>query len=343
MSSKLIQTGLLLAGCFFLFSCQKEKAVDPIAQEGGLYILNEGNFNWGNASVSWVKRDGTGLISDLFQATNGFLAGDVAQDLVFMGDTAFLVMNNSAKVIPCTLPLLKAQPAINTGGSPRYMAVGENGLAVVTDLYGNKLHVLNVHEGRKTGEMQVWGWTEHVAFDGNGFVVCQRTAPFSSVPAHALLWVSTDGMNLRDSVQLRQEPVQMILYNQTEPVVLLRADTSLNDRSMLIRITGESRWDTLHVFESDSRPALLSEAAGKLYWLDRGKVYQWENGTVSPVLSLSGLSIPYAMGIDQRSGDIWIADALDYVRSSRVLVYSAQGSLKFELSAGMISNKFMFR
>ncbi len=326
-----------------LISCEKEKVRGQEAEDSGLYILNEGNFNWGNASVSWVKRDGSGLIQDLFQSTNGFLAGDVAQDLLFEGDTAYLVMNNSGKVIPCDLPSLKAMPAINTGGSPRYLAVGENGTALVSDLYGNKLHVLNLRELRKTGEIQVWGWTEHLVYDGNGFLVCQRTAPFSSVPANALLWIGSDGLSVRDSVVLSQEPVHMVLRNRTEPVVLLRGDTSIGDRSMLIRITGEGRWDTLKIFESDARPSLLAEAGGKLYWLDRNKIYQWNNGATSVAVSLSGISVPYALGADPLNGDIWIADALDYVRASRIWVYSESGSLKFQLSAGMISNKFIFR
>jgi hypothetical protein len=84
-----------------LFACGKEKPTDkpPIQLTGnGVFITNEGNFLYGNASVSYYQKSLDELRLDLFSDANQLPLGDVCQSLFILEDKIFVVVNNSGKV-----------------------------------------------------------------------------------------------------------------------------------------------------------------------------------------------------------------------------------------------------
>jgi len=93
----------LFAYIALMASCIKdnpdENTTDKVVtSDNGVYILNEGNYLFGNASVSYYDADKSTLQEDIFNGANKRALGDVAQSMTIANNKAYVVVNNSGKI-----------------------------------------------------------------------------------------------------------------------------------------------------------------------------------------------------------------------------------------------------
>ena len=78
--------------------------VDVTLPGRGLFISNEGNFTYGNASLSYYDITHSALVTnedgsnDIFYSANGIPLGDVAQSAIVRGNTVYVIINNSGVI-----------------------------------------------------------------------------------------------------------------------------------------------------------------------------------------------------------------------------------------------------
>jgi hypothetical protein len=123
----------------FISSCEPDdNVIDQYQPKGsydsGVLVLNEGNFQSGDASVSYISFDLSSTQNNIFSAANnGIALGDTGQSLAFNGDLAYIVVNNSDKIEVVNRYTMKKVGTISSGlDSPRYMAFA-NGKGYVTN------------------------------------------------------------------------------------------------------------------------------------------------------------------------------------------------------------------
>lgn len=84
-------------------ACRETKPViapeyPPILNpKGGLFILNEGNFQFGNATIDYYDFETQKLSTNALETTNNRKLGDVLQSIARYGNKGYLVVNNSQK------------------------------------------------------------------------------------------------------------------------------------------------------------------------------------------------------------------------------------------------------
>src|SRR4051812_27111387 len=99
-----------------LASCHKDQA--PLIPESkGVYIMNEGNFNFGNGEVSFYDPGTNEVSNSLFHTANGYSLGDVVQSMYIKDSLAFIVVNNSQKIEVVKIPSFKQVRAITISRS----------------------------------------------------------------------------------------------------------------------------------------------------------------------------------------------------------------------------------
>jgi len=64
---------------------------DTITFDKGFFIVNEGNYTWGNASVTFIDEASGVIEQDLYQRINNKPLGDVAQSMEIINGKGYIV------------------------------------------------------------------------------------------------------------------------------------------------------------------------------------------------------------------------------------------------------------
>ena len=68
---------------------------DFSATEQGLFIVNEGMFQYGNATLSYYDPETKTVENEVFHRANAFKLGDVAQSMTLHNGVGWIAVNNS--------------------------------------------------------------------------------------------------------------------------------------------------------------------------------------------------------------------------------------------------------
>ena len=92
---------ILSVGLLTIFSCKKKEEnppeETPIVQNR-VFVVNEGLFQQGNASLIIYDKKNQGLYIDVYQKENGIGLGDIFQSMITKNGKGFFVINNSNKI-----------------------------------------------------------------------------------------------------------------------------------------------------------------------------------------------------------------------------------------------------
>lgn len=337
LSSKL--TILLCIG--FLFSACKPDA--PIAPEnaGSVFILNEGNFQAGNASIDRFDPEVKTLSSDVFFSKNQLPLGDVLQSMTIIGDKGYIVVNNSQKIEVVTLNDLAVQNTITGFTSPRFLLQVSSAKAYVSDLFGGAVSIVDLNTNTITGSISLPGWTEEMVLtEGKVFITNLSKAYVYVVDP------STD--QLVDSVEVGLGSNSLRLDKQGRLWVLSSGD-SFNGIAGTLSVINPSDLSTLKslTFTTSDYPVRLSvnPEGDRMYYLNNGLYEIAIDATALPaapkVLSGEG-SYFYGLGVDPVSGTLYVADALDFSQRGLMLRFEESGTAIDTFRAGVIPSGFVF-
>ncbi|MFZ9848594.1 MAG: YncE family protein, partial [Flavobacteriales bacterium] len=158
--------GILLLS---ITSCVKDKPNEEeenntvVTSDNGVYIINEGNFQFGNASVSYYDVDSKTLKEDIFKSANNRALGDVAQSMSVLNNKAYIVVNNSSKIEVVNAKTFVSLATISGLTSPRYFLAVNNAKAYVSDYKANAISIVDLNTNTKTGSIPCTGFTEEMA------------------------------------------------------------------------------------------------------------------------------------------------------------------------------------
>lgn len=78
-----------------------------------MFVINEGNFGSGNASVSLFDPAKNEVVEDFYKTQNSAALGDVAQSMSRVNDNYYVVVNNSAKILVCDKDFKKRDRSVD--------------------------------------------------------------------------------------------------------------------------------------------------------------------------------------------------------------------------------------
>jgi hypothetical protein len=335
-------TIILLSGLIGLSSCVSDKPdVVPEAPVSanvgtGVFILNEGNYTWGNASVSYYRFADGEITVDAFEAANKRPLGDVCQSMEIYNGKGYVVVNNSGKVEVIDPKDFKSVAIINGLTSPRYFAAVSSSKAYVTDLQSSSISVVDLNSNSKIKDIPCTGATEELVIANNKAFVTnsERNYVYVVNPINDLL---------EDSILVGEYPSSI----RQDKNGKLWGGGKMGVLPTLHRINPvtESVEQTF-TFSGSKIPWKLDINGTKdtLYFLQNG-VYQMPivNTTLpaNPLIAENN-SIFYGLGIDPNSSIIYVSDAIDYVQKGKVFRYRSDGILIGSFNADISPGDFCF-
>ena len=305
-----------------------------------VYILNEGNFQWGNASLDLYYPDSGQVVSGVFARENGRPLGDVLQSMTLIDERAYLVVNNSGRIEVVDPRSIAHLGTIEGLTSPRYLEAVSPTKAYVTDLYAGHLHVIDLERLQVTGTISLPGWTEALLPVGGAVYVSHMQRPW--------LYVIDPAQDaVVDSIAVGLGGNSLVVDRSGSLWLLCEGDIIGGTGGSLWQIDPATRsvrrhWD----FATGEHPGelRLSPAGDQLYFLLGGVC---SLPVAQPTLPAARL-VPaagrtfYGLGVDPQDGTLYASDAIDYVQRGLVYRFSPEGARIDSFRAGPIPGGFYF-
>lgn len=328
-----------------LVSCVKDKPQDTIQPQVQLtsakkvYVVNEGVFNSGNASVSLYDTGNEAVVENFYLTQNNANVGDVAQSLSKINGKFYLVVNNSGKIIVLDDQFKKTTQITNLS-SPRYILPVTNQKAYVSDYNGNAISIIDLNTNTKTASIPCSGFTEEMALIYNKAFV-------TNVKRNYVYTINTINDTKTDSINVGPNAGSIVIDKNDKVWVLGSGDNQNNIPGKLSKINPvTNQVETSYTFGAGDSPfhLCLNKTKDTLYFI-KGGIYRMaitDAGLPTSAFIANGTKNFYGIGINPNDHSIYAADALDYISKSNIYIYNASGSEKTHFKAGLIANGFYF-
>ena len=330
---------LVLISLQFMTNCSKESHEIDIPSNRVL-ILNEGTFNFGNASLSLYNMTENTIQNNIYKTINNIDLGDVAQSMKVIKDEIFIVVNNSAKIEILDKKTLKQKRTISIpNSSPRYIESIDDSTIIVTELYADKLWIIHSNSGNIIQTISTNGWTEQLQKVGTKIFIVQKKRFNKASTQNALLVYEN---NTLSTVQTSKEINSFCIQNNNL-IALFSADNQQNlPAEIAIFNTTTNQWILGYQFAQNEQPSSIKTniLTNEIMFYMNG-IYTYSNNAITKKINTQ-LTNFYAFDISPYNGDIYLSDAKDFVQSATISRYNAAGSKIHEFTSGVNSNNFLF-
>ncbi len=344
--------------CFVVFllmisGCMKDDEWINRHQTGallpnGLFIVNEGNFMYGNASLSFYDPATRKVQNDLFTSINSLPLGDVAQSMVVRNGLGYIVINNSGKVYVINTATGKYVGKITGLTSPRYVHFVNDEKAYITDLYAGQVTIVNPKTFQITGNVPTLGHAsteQMVQWNDFLFVSCWSFD-------NTVLVIDTRSDLVVGEIKTGKQPGGLVLDKENKIWTLCDggwAKTGTFSRTPMLQCIDPSTLTILksYLLTADAKPSRLAINGTRdtLLFINNGI---WKLGinqnTIGdqPFLNV-GNHLYYSLAIDPKTSEVYLSDAIDYLQRGVVYRYSPLGAKIDSFKTGIIPGAFCFK
>jgi DNA-binding beta-propeller fold protein YncE len=325
-----------------------EEDIGSVPVGEGLFVINEGNFMYGNASLTYYIPSQKHVENEIFARANGQKLGDVAQSMVIRNGLGYIVVNNSGVIYVIDTNTFKVKEEITGFVSPRYIHFLNDTKAYVTDLYARQITIINPQTFKITGRIDI---PEHesteqmVQYDKYVFVNCWSYD-------NKILVIDSEQDIVVDSIQVGIQPTSLIIdkYNKIWTITDGGYEGSPYgyEAPSLYRIDAASRTiEKEFKFKLGEHPSeiCINGSKDSIYFINKSI---WKMDVTDNKLPIRALieykgTIYYGLTVDPTTSEVYVADAIDYRQSGTIYRYSPQAELLDSFKAGIIPGHFVFK
>ena len=302
-------------------------SIPDLAKESYVYVANEGNFGFSNASISILSIDQGVDHQRVYLQANASPLGDVAQSIAHI-DHHFCISVNNSGLVRVVNDSTWIQEAELESPYPRY-TLQAGGKLWITNLYTPEVTIASKQNTTwETRTLTTNGSTEHLLFDDLN------------------LWINAWNPNEILVVNPFTEIVNARIALADSAFGLARTTTGkivTATQNGILSCSANGSVDTLYAWKG-IRPFRFQyhPKNQRFYWLDNG-LWEWEMGK-DPMLvnGLAFIENAYGLGCDTLTGNIAIADAKDYQNRGEVILLDSNYTIINRFPTGVIPQHLMF-
>jgi DNA-binding beta-propeller fold protein YncE len=351
-----------------------ETLSNPNAIPSGMYVLNEGNMGGNKASIDFVDFRNFHYIRNLYLERNQKVIkelGDIGNDIQIYGGKLYAVINGSNKVEVMDAQTCKRIARIDIPNC-RYIRFAQ-GNAYVSSYVGlgatdpdaqlGAVYRIDTASLQITGEVTV-GYQPNELEVLDGCLYVANSGGYSAASEKTDYDSTVSVVEMNELKQIRKIPVAINLHRIRKDsrgklwVSSLGDYAKIPSRLFVIEKNDNSNemvvTDTLNVPCSD-----MCIAGDSLYFCS----VEWDMSSNSSVVSYGIINTltkelvtihfitdgteqdivyPYGIKVNPVNGDIYIADAMDFVTPGKLHCYDNNGKLKWLVRTGNIPAHLCF-
>jgi len=340
---------LMAVSLMFISGCMEDdmRPVTAFVTSGnGVFIACEGNFMYGNASLTYYDRESREVTNQAFLQANGIPLGDVAQDLLMHNGLLWVSLNNSGKayIIDPNSFLYKGKVSGLT--SPRHMLpVNENEIWI-SDLYSGHINVVDANSFEVSGQISLNrdASTTHNAEQMLRYedkVICNAW----SYDKYLFIIDPATG-EVSDSIETNWQPKKICLDKSGKLWALCdggyEGSPFGHEPASLQRIDPDSKAIEATIsFQDDATPTDISlNSTGDSLYLINKHVYKLPITTMDTgnhIISGKGHNFYSIMAHPQ---GVFLSDAGNYMDPGFVYVYNGNSEMQDSIKTGIIPVDF---
>lgn len=311
----------------FMASCSNDDdQVDPVVQgdyQKGVFITNEGPFGNGSGTITYVSEDFFTVEQEIYRNVNGSDLGNIVQSMGFSNNDAYIVVNNSQKIMIVDRYTFEKKDSIVSGlGSPRNFA-SQGTKGYITD-WGDPMDnsddyvaVIDLQTQVISSTIPVSYGPEKILAHGNKLYVAHQGGY-----GHNNLVSVISGNSVERTITVGDVPNSMVVvgnylyvlgggkpdYSGTEtPGSITKID--LGDNQVVETFT----------FGPTDHPSSLTVDGTQLLYSLNGKVYKTNAGSI--VLPGTPIIDGFFYALEARNGKLYATDAGDFASRGSLLVF----------------------
>lgn len=332
---------------FFLFvglvsSCDKkpddkQEVNIPPKIRSAVFIANEGNFQFGNASLTVLDYAENKTYDDAFKSANGRTLGDVLQSINVKDGLVYLVINNSQKMEIINRTDYKSVATFTGFTSPRYIEFLNSSKAYVSEFYTNQLKVVNPITRQITGNIDCGGSQEELKIvNGKLYVAINN--------GNKIYVIDTGKDQVIDSIQVSVNPTSLCIDKKNRLWVGCNGNTAEKAKLYCINTTTDSVVTSFSLDDHLLRRIAIDKAGEQIYVLSTNLYKMRIDDVVFPTTPFvaSANNNFYGIGVNPYNDEVYLSDAIDYVQRSMVYRYNSYGQFVGQFKAGIITGGFYF-
>ena len=323
---------LVAMAALFAVSCSDDD--DEVIMEevkgdyqNGILISNEGPFNNGTGTVTYISNDSLLVKETIFKAENNEDLGNIVQSIAFDEDMAYIVVNNSHKIHVVNRYTFKSEAIIEDGLlNPRYFTVA-NGKGYVTnwgdtaDETDDYVAIIDLESNVVSKSIPTELGPEAIT-SNEDFVYVAHQGAFGQNNKVSIIDVSTDVVST--TLTVGDFPNSMQWDNAGNLWVLSSgapAYTGEETNGTLAKInTSDNTLAQILDIETTEHPVDLSVENNTLYFGMSNAVYSFDSGSeaLPTEAHITDVSF-YSMTVND--GKLYGTDAKDYASKGDLYIY----------------------
>lgn len=341
---------LAILGLFFT-SCSSDDDVnpinpDPVDYEKGILVTNEGPFNNGSGTVTYVSEDFATVEQNIYRNVNGKDLGNIVQSLGFHQEDAYIVVNNSQKIIVVNRYSFKLKDTITSGlHNPRYFASNGQTRGYVSnwgdpmDQSDDFVSVIDLRTKDVIATIPVaFGPDKILTHNSKMYVAHIGGFGFNNL-------ISVVSANaVETTIEVGDVPQSMTVVGNYLYVLGSGKPAYSNDETpgtiSKIDLNSNEVVETF-TFSDNQHPTGLTADGGQLYFNLDGKVYSLNSNAIT----LPGIPIidGFFYAMTAKDGKLYATDAGDFASRGRLLVFDLSTNLQIQdFQTGIIPGGIYF-
>jgi len=337
-----------------LASCHKDKITPnqgtPKAERAGIYILNQGNYNYNNSTLTYYDYTTKQLTADLYKSVNGSDLGDTGNDAEIYGSKMYIVVNQSnvIDVVKAkTGKLIKQDSLVNNGvgRQPRSVAFYK-GNAFITS-YDGTVAVMDTASLEITKYITVGRNPEQLVISNGKLYVANSGGLSFGNPDNTVSVIDLGTLTETKKITVITNPVTMAADNYGHVYVISLGDFANIQGGMTIID------NTTDVAKSQTTLSLgynipMAASGDFVYYptLDNKiAVYNAKTQTAGAANFITDgtvITTPYAIAVDSLSGEVFVSDAKDYSSNGTLYAFDKTGKKEYSITTGINPGRIIF-
>ena len=326
----------------------------------GVFVVNEGNFTYGNGSLSFYDISSGEVLNDVFYATNALPLGDVAFSMSIRDSLAYVVVNNSGRIYVINASTFQYVGKITGLTSPRHLHFVSDSKAYVSDLYARSIAIINPLSLEVTGSIDVshpqGGFHQHSTEQmlQYGKYVFTNCWSFDN----QILVIDSERDEVLDSIEVVKQPNSMVMDRYHNIWILsdggFEGSPYGYETPGLMKIeAGSKEAELVHRFEKGDQPTELRiNGNGDTLWFLNRHLYCLPLETGEDPAPRLFVESPYESGfnggyygleIDPSTSELYISDAVDFVQRGQVYRFAPNGVPLDTFQVGISPSAFCFK